>query len=105
MPRSSETITRFPGLRIGQANDNASPPVNWRRGLWRLWVLASSAWVLGWSVYLSIWALRSGFAHTGDLLAIPVLLLGPPLALLVFGLATSWAFRGFLPDKTTQDEE
>jgi hypothetical protein len=66
-------------------------------------VLASSAWLLGWGVYLSISALRSGF-ETGDLLALPVLLLGPPLALLVFGLATSWAFKGFLPDKTTPDE-
>ena len=99
MPRSSASVTRFPGLRLGQANDNNSPPMNWRRGLWRLWVLASSAWVLGWSVYLTIWALRSGFSHSGDLLAIPVLLFGPPVALLIFGLAANWAFRGFLPDK------
>jgi CHASE2 domain-containing sensor protein len=104
MPRSSATITRIPGLRVGQANDNISAPLNWRRGLWRLWVLASSAWLLGWGVYLSIWAIRSGF-ETGDLLAIPVLLLGPPLALLVFGLATSWAFKGFLPDKTAPDDQ
>lgn len=103
MPRSSATITRFPGLRLGQANDNASPPLNWRRGLWRLWVLASSAWGLGWSVYLSIWAIRSGLTP-GDLLAIPVLLFGPPLALLVFGLATSWAFKGFLPDKPPAED-
>lgn len=103
MPRSSATITRFPGLRLGQANDNASPPLNWRRGLWRLWVLASSAWGLGWSVYLTIWALRSGLTP-GDLLAIPVLLFGPPLALLVFGLATSWAFKGFLPDKAAPED-
>jgi hypothetical protein len=58
---------------------------------------------LGWSVYLTIWALRSGFTP-GDLLAIPVLLFGPPLALLLFGLATSWAFRGFLPDKTAPED-
>ena len=105
MPRSSATITRFPGLRLGQANDNATSPLNWRRGLWRMWVLASSAWVLGWSVYLTIWALRSGFSHSGDLLAIPVLLFGPPIALLIFGLATNWAFKGFLPDKTGHDQD
>lgn len=104
MPRSSATITRIPGLRVSQANDNMSAPLNWRRGLWRLWVLASSAWLLGWGVYLAIWAIRSGF-ETGDLLAIPVLLIGPPLALLVFGLATSWAFRGFRPDKITPDDQ
>jgi hypothetical protein len=67
-------------------------------------VLASSAWLLGWGVYLAIWAIRSGF-ETGDLLAIPVLLFGPPHALLVFGLATSWAFKGFLPDKPTSDDQ
>src|SRR3569833_1849594 len=104
MQRSSASITRFPGLRLGQANDNNSPPLNWRRGLWRLWVLASSAWVLGWSVYLTIWALRSGFLFSFDLLAIPVLLFGPPVALMIFGIATNWAFRGFLPDKSASDE-
>lgn len=104
MPRSSATITRIPGLRVSQANDNVSAPLNWRRGLWRMWVLASSAWLLGWGVYLTIWALRSGF-ETRDLLAMPVLLFGPPLALLVFGLATSWAFKGFLPDKPTADDQ
>ena len=52
-----------------------------------------------WAVYLAIWALRWGFDRLGDLLAIPVLLFGPPLALLLFGLATVWAFRGFAPDK------
>lgn len=98
MPRSA-TITRFPGLRLGQANDNGVGPLNWRRGLFRMWLLVSSAWMLGWAVYLAIWALRWGFDRLGDLLAIPVLLFGPPLALLLFGLATVWAFRGFAPDK------
>jgi len=28
-----------------------------------------------------------------------VLLFGPPVALMIFGIATNWAFRGFLPDK------
>ena len=105
MPRSSASITRFPGLRLGQTNDNNSPPLNWRRGLWRLWVLASSAWVLGWSVYLTIWALRSGFSHSGDLLAIPVLLFGPPVALMIFGIATNWAFRGFMPDEEAKEKK
>ena len=31
-------------------------------------------------------------------LANPVLLFGPPIALLLFGLAAGWAFRGFKPD-------
>jgi hypothetical protein len=27
-----------------------------------------------------------------------VLLIGPPIALLLFGLVAGWAFRGFKPD-------
>jgi hypothetical protein len=42
--------------------------------------------------------LQSGFNATGDFLAIPVILIGPPIALLLFGLATGWAFRGFKVD-------
>ena len=98
MPRTA-SITRFPGLRLGQANDNGVGPLNWRRGLWRMWVLISAAWLLAWSVYLTISMLRRGVDRPGDLLAIPVLLFGPPVALLLFGLATAWAFRGFAPDK------
>jgi hypothetical protein len=29
---------------------------------------------------------------------IPVVLFGPPVALLLFGIATGWAFRGFKVD-------
>jgi hypothetical protein len=36
-----------------------------------------------------------GFRTTGDFLELPVLLFGPPIALLLFGLAAGWAFRGF----------
>lgn len=99
MARESATITRFPGLRgLREANSNVQRPINWRRGLFRLWLLISGAWVLGWGVYLAIWAIRSGVKEPGDLFAIPVLLLGPPVALLVFGHATAWAFRGFNPE-------
>jgi hypothetical protein len=31
--------------------------------------------------------------------AVPVLLFGPPVALLVFGLIAGWAFRGFMPNE------
>ena len=70
---------------------------NWARGFYRLWVLATIGWVLAWGVYLSIYALRFG-EETSDLPKIPVLLIGPPLALLAFGRVTVWAIRGFVPD-------
>jgi hypothetical protein len=69
--------------------------VNWRRGLFRVWLLFSAAWLMGWIIYLIMYGLRGGFRTTGDFLEIPVLLFGPPIALLLFGVATGWAFRGF----------
>jgi hypothetical protein len=45
--------------------------------------------------------LQGGFKVASDLLVIPVLLIGPPIALLIFGLATRWAFRGFKVDETS----
>ena len=72
--------------------------VNWRRGLIRVWLLLSAAWIMGWAVYLILFAIRVGFETSREFLAIPVLLFGPPIALLLFGLAAGWAFRGFKPD-------
>jgi hypothetical protein len=72
--------------------------VNWRRGLIRVWLLLSAAWIMGWAVYLILFAIRVGFQNFREFLAIPVLLFGPPIALLLFGLAAGWAFRGFKPD-------
>jgi hypothetical protein len=80
------------------ANDNTAMPINWRRGLFRIWLLLSMAWVLGWSVYLMLYALQGGFDRNPGLFDLPVLLIGPPLALLAFGAAAIWALRGFKPD-------
>jgi hypothetical protein len=74
-------------------------PVNWRRGMFRLWILASSAWVMGWLIYFAI-KFMSGEFSTPHIPVVPVVLLGPPLALLLFGLGTRWAMRGFEADQT-----
>jgi hypothetical protein len=71
---------------------------NWRRGLFRVWLVLSAAWIMAWTVYLILYGVQGGFRTTGDFLSIPVLLIGPPVALLLFGLAAGWAFRGFKPD-------
>ena len=68
---------------------------NLRRGLFRVWLLFSAAWMMGWIIYLILYGLHGGFKTTGDFLKIPVLLFGPPIALLLFGVAAGWAFRGF----------
>lgn len=77
---------------------NRVTELNWRRGLLRVWLLFSAAWMMGWIVYLVLYGLRSGFQGPGEFFAIPVLLIGPPIALLLFGLVAGWAFRGFKPE-------
>jgi hypothetical protein len=69
-------------------------PINWRRGLLRLWVLVSGAWMMGWLIYLVV-ELIVGHWSGRDILAVPVVLFGPPAAIIVMGIATRWAFRGF----------
>ena len=77
------------------AKDEAILAVNWRRGLFSVWLLFCAAWLMGWIIYLIMHGLQGGFKTTGDFLVIPVLLFGPPIALLLFGFAAGWAARGF----------
>ena len=78
------------------------PPVNWRRGLFRLWLLVSAAWLMSWSIYFILSAMAQAFHTVGDFLAVPVVFFGPPVALLLCGLATGWAIRGFRGDNSDQ---
>jgi hypothetical protein len=84
--------------RASDEQVNKATQVNWRRGLFRVWLLWSAAWIMGWVVYLILVGIKGELQTSRDLLAIPVLLIGPPIALLLFGLAAGWAFRGFKPD-------
>jgi len=79
-------------------NDN-DQSLNWRRGLFRIWLLLSVAWIMAWVVYLSIYGIQGGFRGQSDFLDLPILLLGPPVALLLFGAMAGWAFKGFIADK------
>lgn len=54
---------------------------------------------MGWLIYFAI-ELISGESTVGQLVVAPVVLFGPPVALMLFGLATRWAFRGFQVDDT-----
>ena len=74
------------------------PPVNWRRGMFRLWILVSSAWLMGWMIYFTI-KFMSGEFSAPQIPVVPVVLFGPPLALLLFGIGTRWAIRGFETDQ------
>ena len=71
---------------------NQLAPVGWRRGLFRIWLLVSAGWIMSWAIYLIMSALEGKFAN---FFAMPIVLFGPPIALLIFSIATRWAFRGF----------
>ena len=73
-------------------------PVNWDRGLFRLWCLSSAAWAMSWALYATISNLGDGL-WTGAAITIPVALCAPPAALLLIGLMTKWALRGFGPNR------
>jgi hypothetical protein len=96
------SIYRGPRRLLGQSKDPT--PLNWRRGFFRIWILLSTAWFMGWIIYLMTYAIRDGIKTTRDLMAIPVILFGPPVALFIFGLATAWAFRGFVIEEPPPEE-
>ena len=77
-------------------------PVNWHRGMFRLWLLASAAWIMGWAIYLMLSVVAQALTNPEDFLAIPIVFFGPPIALLLCGLAAGWAFRGFKPEQQEQ---
>lgn len=81
------------GRQVTNGNEPNRAPVNWRRGFTRIWVLLSVAWMMGWGIYFAIEGLQGSF--TGHPGAVMVILAGPPMALLLLGLAAAWALRGF----------
>ena len=87
----------FQRRNAGSGIDTA--PLNWRRGLFRLWLLVSAAWIMGSAIYVILSALAQAFKTAEDYLAIPVVFFGPPIALLLCGWATGWAIRGFTSDE------
>ena len=82
-----------------------SAPLNWRRGMFRFWVLVSAAWIMSWAIYLILSAMAQALTTPEDFFAIPIVFFGPPIALLLCGLAARWALRGFKseenPDQST----
>jgi len=86
------------GARRSFVEPAEEAPINWRRGLFRVWLLMSAAWIMGWAIYSILHAMSDGFKTRGDFLSIPVVFFGPPIALLLLGLAAAWAFRGFKMD-------
>jgi hypothetical protein len=91
-------MTLYRRVRRPFAASEEVTPLNWRRGLFRLWLLVSAAWLMSWTIYFILSAMAQAFKTVGDFLAIPVVFFGPPVALLLCGMATGWAIRGFRTD-------
>ena len=73
--------------------------MNWKRGLFRIWILVSAGWIMGWTIYLLLEGVQGSLSTRGDFIEVPILLFAPPIALWLFGLAAAWAIRGFDPDR------
>jgi len=80
------------------AKNEDTVPLNWRRGMFRLWLVLSAAWIMAWIIEFLVYGIQGGFGTWRAFLVIPILLFGPPVAALIFGFAVGWAFRGFVPD-------
>jgi hypothetical protein len=70
--------------------------LNWRRGLFRVWLLMSGGWILGWAIYFAIEGTQGALSSSGEWISVPIILLAPPIALAIFGAAMIWALRGFV---------
>jgi hypothetical protein len=69
-------------------------PLKWRRGLFRVWAVLSAAWIMSWIIYLAMEFVQRDLG-AADFYTWPILLFGPPLALLIFGRGALWARHGF----------
>jgi hypothetical protein len=90
------------GIPVRSVATEETTRLNWRRGSFRLWLLVSAAWVMGWFIFLMLEGIQGGL-KSRDLLSLPILLFGPPIALLLFGVAAAWAVRGFKDDEVLKN--
>ena len=44
-------------------------PLNWRRGMIRIWLVLSAAWIMGWIIEFLVYGLQGGFKFASDYLA------------------------------------
>lgn len=81
--------------------------LDWRRGLVRLWVLASLAWAGYWLYDLQLncafwfapWCeapARIDWPNDSMALGLALILLSGPIGMLLVGLIVIWAIRGFI---------
>ena len=66
-----------------------------RRGRFRVWLVLSVGWIMGWAIYLVLDGTRGTLSTPGDWINVPILLFAAPVALWIFGSIAIWALHGF----------
>jgi hypothetical protein len=84
------------GIPRRASDERREHPPNLRRGLFRVWLLLSVGWIMGWTIYLIMDGMQGGFSTRGEWISVPIVLVAPPIALWIFGSAAIWALRGFI---------
>jgi len=95
----------MPRRNVISGASSSKAQVNWRRGFFRVWLLASGAWIMSWVLWLMIYGISRGFRDMHEVFAVPVLVLGPPVGLMLFGLVAGWAFRGVKADEEEEKKK
>ena len=49
--------------RASASERREQAPLNWQRGLFRVWLLLSVGWIMGWTIYLIMDGIQGGFQH------------------------------------------
>ena len=52
---------------VNQQISSKDEPINWRRGLFRMWILLSTAWIMGWTIYLILDGVQGGISNGEDI--------------------------------------
>jgi hypothetical protein len=86
--------------------------MNWRGGLIRIWIVATTIWLMAWGGYvwqscisnleimcrtslLDDWMSKPEYFGSREYMHLAVTAFMPPIAVLVIGFAIGWAARGF----------
>src|SRR5260370_42020534 len=71
------TVTLYRRVRRPFAPGEEVTPLNWRRGLFRLWLLGSAAWRMSWAIYFILSPMAHALTAVGGFLAIAAGCFGP----------------------------
>jgi len=71
----------MPRRNVISGASSSKAQVNWRRGFFRVWLLASGAWIMSWVLWLMIYGISRGFRDMHEVFAVPVRAGSPDLGI------------------------